>query len=73
MLVTSKVRRLEEWTRFKMRKVLMGKSHGETVPDVYRRTHGVFEDATEFLHALDVLFVLGMLTIEVETGSISYA
>jgi len=56
-----------------MRKVLMGKSQGETVQDIYRRTHGVFQDATEFLHALDVLFVLGMLTIEVETGSISYA
>ena len=73
MLVPSKFTRLEESTLFKMRKVLMGKSQGETVQDVYRRTRGVFQDATEFLYALDVLFVLGMLTIEVETGSISYA
>ncbi|WP_423221933.1 ABC-three component system middle component 7 [Ideonella margarita] len=73
MLVPSKFTRLEESTLFKMRKVLMGKSQGETVQDVYHRTHGVFQDATEFLHALDVLYVLGMLTIEVETGSIDYA
>lgn len=73
MLVPSKFTRLEESTLFKMRKVLMGKSQGETVQDIYRRTHDVFHDATEFLHALDVLFVLGMLTIEVETGSITYA
>ncbi|WP_201451461.1 ABC-three component system middle component 7 [Hydrogenophaga sp. BPS33] len=49
------------------------RSDGETVHDVYRRTQGVFRDATEFLHALDVLYVLGVLTIEEETGSISYA
>lgn len=73
MLVPSKFTRLEESTLFKMRKVLMGKSQGESVQDVYRRTQDVFQDATEFLHALDVLFVLGKLTIEEETGSISYA
>ena len=50
MLVPSKFTRLEESTLFKMRKVLTGKSQGETVQDVYRRTHGVFQDATEFLH-----------------------
>lgn len=73
MLVPSKFTRLEESTLFKMRKILIGNSQGETVQGVYRRTQGVFQDATEFLHALDVLFVLGMLTIEEETGLITYA
>ena len=73
MLVPSKFTRLEELTIFKMRKVLIGNLQGETVQSVYRRTQGVFHDATEFLHALDVLFVLGVLTIEEETGFITYA
>ena len=73
MLVPSKFTRLEESTLFKMRNVLIGNSQGETVQGVYGRTHGVFEDATEFLHALDTLFVLGVLSIEEETGLIIYA
>lgn len=73
MLVPSKFTRLEESTIFKMRKVLIGNLQGETVQSVYRRTQGVFHDATEFLHALDVLFVLGVLIIEEETGFITYA
>ncbi|MEJ1170800.1 ABC-three component system middle component 7 [Variovorax sp. CCNWLW235] len=56
-----------------MRKILIGNSQGETVQGVYRRTKGVFQDAAELLHALDVLFVLGVLTIEDETGLITYA
>lgn len=73
MLVPSKFTRLEESTLFKMRKILIGKSQGETVQEVYRRTEGVFQEPTEFLHALDVLFVLGVLNIEEETGLITYA
>jgi hypothetical protein len=73
MLVPSKFTRLEESTIFKMRKVLIGNLQGETVQSVYRRTQGVFHDTTEFLYALDVLFVLDVLTIEEETGFITYA
>ncbi|MEI7444242.1 MAG: ABC-three component system middle component 7 [Burkholderiales bacterium] len=56
-----------------MRSILIGSSHGETLQGVYHRTQGVFQDAAEFLHALDVLFVLGVLTIEAESGVITYA
>lgn len=73
MLVPSKFTRLEESTIFKMRSILIGSSHGETLQGVYHRTQGVFQDAAEFLHALDVLFVLGVLTIEAESGVITYA
>ncbi len=73
MLVPSKFTRLEESTLFKMKKILIGNSQAETVQEVYRRTQGVFQDATEFLHALDVLFVLGVLNIDEETDLITYA
>ncbi len=73
MLVPSKFTRLEESTLFKMKSILSGRSEGDTVEDVYHRTRNVFVDASEFLHALDVLFVLGILNIEEETGLITYA
>jgi chloramphenicol 3-O-phosphotransferase len=56
-----------------MKSILSGRSENDTVQDVYLRTRSAFMDASEFLHALDVLFVLGMLTIEEETGLIAYA
>jgi hypothetical protein len=73
MLVPSKFTRLEESTLFKMKGILNGRSESDTVEDVYHRTRNVFVDASEFLHALDVLFVLGILNIEEETGLITYA
>lgn len=73
MLVPSKFTRLEESTLFKMRKILIGNSQTETVQEVYRRTKGAFQDATELLHALDVLFVLGVLNIDEETDLLTYA
>ena len=73
MLVPSKFTRLEESTLFKMKSILSGRSESDTVEDVYHRTRNVFVDASEFLHALDVLFVLGILNIEEETGLITYA
>ncbi len=73
MLVPSKFTRLEESTLFKMKSILSGRSENDTVQDVYLRTRSAVMDASEFLHALDVLFVLGMLTIEEETGLIAYA
>jgi hypothetical protein len=73
MLVPSKFTRLEESTLFKMKSILSGRSESDTVEDIYNRTRGVFMDASEFLHALDLLFVLGVLTVEENTGLIVYA
>jgi hypothetical protein len=56
-----------------MKSILSGRSENDTVENVYHRTRNVFLDASEFLHALDVLFVLGILNIEEETGLITYA
>ena len=73
MLIPSKFTRLEESTLFKMKNILADKLQGETIQDVYQRTRDVFQDASEFLHALDILFVLGMMEIDEETGLINYA
>ncbi|WP_125276602.1 ABC-three component system middle component 7 [Alcaligenes aquatilis] len=73
MLVPSKFTRLEESTLFRMTCVLSNKNDGESVQDVYHRTRDVFLDASEFLHALDVLFVLGVLDIDVDLGRVLYA
>lgn len=73
MLVPSKFTRLEESTIYKMKCILANKNEFETVPDVYLRTKDSFYDACEFLHALDVLYVLGFLNINNETGFVEYA
>ncbi|EJI85113.1 hypothetical protein AEST_22150 [Alishewanella aestuarii B11] len=56
-----------------MKCILTNKNDIESVLDVYGRTKDVFYDASEFLHALDVLYVLGLLNIDDNTGLIEYA
>ena len=73
MLVPSKFTRLEESTLFRMKSIVSGRSNGETVQDVYHRTRNVFHDASEFLHALDILFVLGIVNVDADSGVIQYA
>lgn len=73
MLVPSKFTRLEESTIFKMRIILSDKKHGETVAQVMAKTKEYFLDASEFLAAMDVLFFLGYLDVQEETGVIEYA
>jgi hypothetical protein len=73
MLVPSKFTRLEESTIFKMSCILASKKEGESVLEVYFRTKDSFYDASEFLHALDVLYVLGLVNITVESELIEYA
>lgn len=73
MLVPSKFTRLEESTIFKMKCILENKKQGESVLDAYHRTKDYFYDTSEFLHALDVLYVLEALTIKYDLGLIEYA
>lgn len=73
MLVPSKFTRLEESTLFRMSIILREKNEAETIHDVYLRTRDVFRDASEFLSAMDALFVLGFLNIENDSGLIKYA
>lgn len=73
MLVPTKFTTLEESTIFKMRVILAGKVNGETIPDLLARTSGSFQDASEFLHAVDILYVLGAIDVDASTGVIKYA
>jgi hypothetical protein len=73
MLIPTKFTRLEESTIFKVRHILSDKRPGETVAELYERTKADFTDTSEFLHAMDVLFVLELLDVEWESGGIKYA
>lgn len=73
MLVPSKFTRLEESTIFKMRCILSNNKENERVLDAYLRTKEFFYDASEFLHALDVLYVLGFVNIKNDSELIEYA
>lgn len=73
MLVPSKFTKLEESTIFKMHVILAKKQPGETVAQALAKTREDFLDASEFLAAMDVLFFLGYLDVQDETGVIEYA
>lgn len=73
MLVPSKFTKLEESTIFKMHIILAKKRSGETVAQALANTREDFLDASEFLAAMDVLFFLGYLDVQGETGVIEYA
>lgn len=73
MFVPSKFTRLEESTIFKMRVILEEKEHGETVAQALAKSRDNFSDASDFLAAMDVLFLLGCLDVQNETGVIEYA
>lgn len=73
MLVPSKFTRLQESTIFKMKCILADKKENESVLDIYHRTKNVFYDASEFLHALDILFVLKLLDVDGSSGKVKYA
>ncbi|WP_454709334.1 ABC-three component system middle component 7 [Delftia acidovorans] len=72
MLVPSKFTRLEESTIFKMAKILRDRPDSESVLDLYHRTRSHFQDASEFLHAVDALYVLGILEVD-ELEQVNYA
>lgn len=73
MLVPSKFTRLEESTLFRMTRILRERTEMESVQEIYYRTRDAFRDASEFLHALDALFVLGLLELDEDSGLIRYA
>lgn len=73
MLVPSKFTRLDESTIFKMKCIIAGKSDNESVIELFSRTRESFYDPSEFIHALDILYVLGILDINEELGTIEYA
>lgn len=72
MLVPSKFTKLEESTIFKMRVILIKGRQGENVTQLFGHTKKDFQDASEFLSALNILFFLGYLSVR-DDGVIEYA
>lgn len=72
MLVPSKFTKLEESTIFKMRIILAKGQQGENIAQLLDKTKKDFQDASEFLSALDILFFLGYLNVQ-DDGVIKYA
>lgn len=56
-----------------MKVILEKRVRGENIFEAFRRTGKAFQDASEFLHALDALYVLKLIDIDASTGIISYA
>jgi hypothetical protein len=56
-----------------MKCILDNNKEIESVIYAYLRTKDFFYDASEFLHALDVLYVLGLVNIKDDSGLIEYA
>ena len=71
MIVPTKFTRLEESTIFKMRAILESRPVTETVPELLQRTISQFQDTSEFLHALDILYVLGAIDVDTASGVIA--
>lgn len=73
MLVPSKFTRLEESTIFKMKCILDNNKKNESIAEIYSRTKNFFYDSSEFLLALDVLYVLGLVSLQEDSEVIEYA
>ncbi|MDE1484317.1 ABC-three component system middle component 7 [Xenorhabdus bovienii] len=73
MLIPTKFTTLEESTIFKMRVILENEEKNEILSDLLVRTAEGFQDVSEFLHALDILYVLGLIDFDISTGTINYA
>lgn len=72
MLIPTKFTTLEESTIFKMHVILNTKVNDEKLSELLARTSGDFQDASEFLHALDILYVLGLIDVDASMEMINY-
>lgn len=52
---------------------MIDRPESEDLHELYLRTKDKFYDASEFLHALDVLYVLELITFDADKGTIEYA
>lgn len=71
MIVPNKFVSLEQSLISKLPNMVVGLADGKSVLEFFEENHRAFEDVGEFLHALDVLFILGRVDFDQETGTIS--
>ncbi|WP_369796565.1 ABC-three component system middle component 7 [Cupriavidus sp. amp6] len=56
-----------------MKAIFADRKENETVLDAYNRSRSSFTDAIEFLHAMDILFVLDLIDVDAGSESLQYA
>lgn len=52
--------------------LLANLSHDVSLSELFIETHEYFEDIVQFIYALDVLFVLGKIKVDFQTGIVSH-
>lgn len=73
MITPNKVITLRESALGKTPVILKAKAPLMNVADLYRSVHRDFESIDQFLLALDVLYVLGRIEVDITTGAVTYA
>lgn len=73
MLVPNKTIPLEESILYKSTSLLSVLNTNIPVSDLYDKEKKKFRDLSEFLDSLDLLFVLGKISLNEETGEIEIA
>lgn len=70
MIVPNKFISLDQSLISKLPHMLIGLADAKSVLKFFEENHKTFEDVGEFLLALDVLFVLGRVDFDQETGTL---
>lgn len=73
MITPNKVITLRESALGKTPIALKAKAPLMNVAELYRTVHREFESIDQFLLALDVLYVLGRVEVDLTTGAVTYA
>lgn len=68
MIVPTKFTSLDESILGKVPAILQALDGAVSIHELYRLVERRFEDASEFLYAIDVLYVLGAIHVDSATG-----
>lgn len=72
MLTPSKFTPFDESIIFRMLSILYTPIKQENLLSAFHRTKNNFSDSSEFLYAVDILFILGKIDLDLENGMINY-
>lgn len=72
MIYPNKHLRFEESILFKSLAILEASDESVGIHDLFGMTKNKFDNPDEFVYALDVLFILGMIEIDFETEIVNY-
>lgn len=72
MLTPSKFTPFDETVIFRMLSILNTSKESESLLSTFYRTKENFADSSEFLYAIDILFIVDKIEIDLEKGVIHY-